>query len=53
VPRGGRLLGLPGSTWRMLAARRDLRLLLSAGTISLTGDWVLIIAADHDLQALA
>jgi Na+/melibiose symporter-like transporter len=27
--------------WRLLAGHRDLRLLLSAGLISLTGDWIL------------
>ncbi len=31
------------ATWRMLAGRRDLRLVLSAGLISLSGDWILII----------
>ena len=28
---------------RMLAGRRDLRLVLTAGIISLTGDWILTI----------
>jgi Na+/melibiose symporter-like transporter len=31
------------STWRMLRGRRDLRLLLSAGLISTSGDWILTI----------
>lgn len=31
------------STWRMLTGRPDLRLVLSAGIISMTGDWVLMI----------
>jgi len=30
-------------TWRLLAGRRDLRLVLSAGLISVTGDWILTI----------
>ena len=30
-------------TWRMLAGRRDLRLVLSAGLISMSGDWILTI----------
>ena len=34
------------STWRMLTGRRDLRLVLSAGIISLTGDWILTDRAD-------
>jgi len=36
----------------MLAARRDLRLVLSAGTISLTGDWVLIIGLIYRVYAV-
>ena len=40
------------ATWRMLAARRDLRLVLSAGTISLTGDWVLIIGLIYRVYAV-
>jgi predicted MFS family arabinose efflux permease len=40
------------ATWRMLAGRRDLRLLLSAGTISLTGDWVLIIGLIYRVYAV-
>ncbi len=31
------------STWRMLTGRRDLRLVLSAGLISMSGDWILTI----------
>jgi Na+/melibiose symporter-like transporter len=31
------------STWRLLAGRRDLRLVLSAGLISTSGDWILTI----------
>jgi len=40
------------ATWRMLAGRRDLRLLLCAGTISLTGDWVLIIGLIYRVYAV-
>src|SRR5579862_8721843 len=36
----------------MLAARRDLRLVLCAGTISLTGDWVLIIGLIYRVYAV-
>jgi Na+/melibiose symporter-like transporter len=31
------------ATWRMLMGRRDLRLVLTAGFISLSGDWILTI----------
>ncbi len=31
------------ATWRMLSVRRDLRLVLSAGLISISGDWILTI----------
>ena len=31
------------ATWRMLRERRDLRLVLSAGLISMSGDWILTI----------
>ena len=40
------------ATWRMLAARRDLRLVLSAGIISLTGDWVLTIGLIYRVYAV-
>jgi Na+/melibiose symporter-like transporter len=40
------------ATWQMLAARRDLRLVLSAGTISLTGDWVLTIGLIYRVYAV-
>jgi len=36
----------------MLAARRDLRLVLSAGIISLTGDWVLTIGLIYRVYAV-
>src|SRR5579862_7380910 len=40
------------ATWRMLAVRRDLRLVLSAGIISLTGDWVLTIGLIYRVYAV-
>ena len=40
------------ATWRMLATRRDLRFLLGAGIISLTGDWVLIIGLIYRVYAV-
>ncbi len=40
------------STWRMLAGRRDLRLVLSAGIISLTGDWILMIGLIYRVYAV-
>lgn len=40
------------ATWRMLAGRRDLRLVLSAGIISLTGDWVLTIGLIYRVYAV-
>jgi hypothetical protein len=30
-------------TWRLLTGRRDLRLVLTAGFISVSGDWILTI----------
>ena len=33
--------------WRVLAAQRNLRLVLSAGLISLTGDWILRIGLTY------
>jgi MFS family permease len=38
--------------WRVLAARRDLRFVLSAGLISLTGDWILRIGLTYRVYAL-
>jgi Na+/melibiose symporter-like transporter len=38
--------------WRVLAARRDLRLVLSAGLVSLTGDWILRIGLIYRVYAL-
>ena len=40
------------ATWRMLAVRRDLRLVLCAATISLTGDWVLVIGLIYRVYAV-
>jgi Na+/melibiose symporter-like transporter len=40
------------ATWRMLAGRRDLRLVLSAGIISLTGDWILTIGLTYRVYAV-
>ena len=39
------------ATWRMLAGRRDLGLVLSAGIISMTGDWILIIGLIYKVYA--
>ena len=39
------------STWRMLRGRRDLRLLLSAGLISTSGDWILTIGLIYKVYA--
>jgi Na+/melibiose symporter-like transporter len=38
--------------WRVLAGQRNLRLLLSAGLISLTGDWILRIGLVYRVYAL-
>jgi hypothetical protein len=40
------------ATWRVLAGRRDLRLVLSAGIISMTGDWILTIGLALTLAGL-
>ena len=40
------------ATWRMLAGRRDLRLVFSAGIISLTGDWILTIGLVYRVYAM-
>src|ERR1017187_8205564 len=39
-------------TWRMLAGRRDLRLVLSAGVISMSGDWILTIGLIYRVYAV-
>ena len=38
--------------WRLLAAHRDYRLLLTAGVVSLTGDWVLLIGLTYAVYTL-
>ena len=38
--------------WRVLAGRRDLRLVLSAGLISMTGDWILRVGLVYRVYAL-
>lgn len=38
--------------WRLLAAHRDYRLLLAAGLVSLTGDWVLTIGLTYSVYTL-
>jgi Na+/melibiose symporter-like transporter len=40
------------ATWRLLTRRRDLRLVLSAGMVSLTGDWILIIGLIYRVYAV-
>lgn len=40
------------STWRMLMGRPDLRLVLSAGIISMTGDWILMIGLIYRVYAV-
>ena len=37
---------------RTLAGRRDLRLVLSAGIISMTGDWILMIGLIYRVYAV-
>ena len=40
------------ATWRILAGRRDLRLVISAGIICLTGDWILTIGLIYRVYAM-
>lgn len=40
------------SLWRLLRTRRDLRFLLSAGLVSLAGDWILRIGLVYHVYAL-
>src|SRR6202167_5709615 len=40
------------TTWRMLASRRDLRLVLAAGLVSDAGDWILIIGLVYRVYAI-
>src|SRR5580693_2249868 len=39
-------------TWRLLAGRRDLRLVLSAGIISGSGDWILTVGLIYRVYAV-
>jgi hypothetical protein len=39
------------STWRVLAGHRDLRLVLSAGLISRSGDWILLVGLLYRVYA--
>src|SRR3954467_3275495 len=38
--------------WRLLSRRRDLRLLLAAGLVSMTGDWILGIGLTYCVHAI-
>ncbi len=40
------------AAWRLLATQRDLRLVLSAGLISLSGDWVLLVGLLYRVYAM-
>jgi Na+/melibiose symporter-like transporter len=40
------------TTWRLLAGRRDLRLVLAAGLVSDAGDWILIIGLAYRVYAI-
>lgn len=40
------------TTWRVLAAHRDLRLTLAAGLISMSGDWILLIGLLYRVYAM-
>jgi Na+/melibiose symporter-like transporter len=40
------------TTWRLLASRRDLRLVLAAGLVSDAGDWILIIGLAYRVYAI-
>jgi hypothetical protein len=40
------------ATWRALAGHRDLRPVLSAGVISQTGDWILMIGLLYRVYAM-
>jgi predicted MFS family arabinose efflux permease len=40
------------STWRVLAGHRDLRLVLSAGLISRSGDWILLVGLLYRVYAM-
>src|SRR5580700_4071887 len=40
------------ATWRLLAGHRDLRLVLGAGLVSMSGDWILLIGLLYRVYAL-
>ncbi len=40
------------SAWRLLASHRDLRLVLSAGVLSMSGDWILAIGLIYRVYAV-
>lgn len=40
------------TAWRVLTAHRDLRLVLSAGLVSLSGDWVLLVGLLYKVYAM-
>jgi hypothetical protein len=40
------------SSWRVLAGHRDLRLVLSAGLISRSGDWILLVGLLYRVYAM-
>ena len=41
-----------GAPWRLLRRTRDLRLLVGAGLVSLTGDWVLSVGLAYSVYAM-
>lgn len=41
-----------GAAWRLLGGDRDLRLLLSAGLVSISGDWILLIGLLYRVYAM-
>src|SRR3954451_12398903 len=51
---GGELMSFldVGAPWRLLSQRRDLRLLLAAGLVSMTGDWILGIGLTYSVYAI-
>src|SRR4051794_18591251 len=51
---GGELMSFldVGAPWRLLSRRRDLRLLLAAGLVSMTGDWMLGIGLTYSVYAI-
>src|SRR3954449_2462376 len=51
---GGELMSFldVGAPWRLLSRRRDLRLLLAAGLVSMTGDWILGIGLTYSVYAI-